>query len=517
MKKIILTTLVLCATLTSYAQQNSKYENYKVSVGDTFASVAKKFGVTPEQIKKANPKYEKYLIAGTTILIPKAAQSSSKDSSAKGTSSKSTGSKSASKDSSTKSSSSKSSSKGSTSKSSSGKGSNSKSSTSSKSSSKSNSGKDDEMRRLEKQKLKAETEKAQAEAELARLRLEKERNSRGNSSKGSSSRSSSYDSHHGEMDYRGFKTLAQVTPTFKSGMFGVSTTLDFGSVVADGLFIGAGPSLGILNVGDDVYYPASILSTVHYAIPTRGQVRPYVDGHWGVGTPELNVFEDFYFMQNYTAGVQFGNGTFLGAYFDINQGEFTPGVKVGFGMPRTDGRTLPIVPVRDTGLELSIDGSYIGQEISVDDRGDVYVILRTSYALGYRLSSQLSVGAGFTLGHYDWTFANSIDLYGGFFARAQYRFFDKPFTPFAELELGYDYSKPEKSYDQRLTIGASYLTPRIGFALRRTNNSYFTMKLEYQQYLGYSSDEEGFKDVDYSAYGYGISFGWTHVFSLFSK
>ena len=369
------------------------------------------------------------------------------------------------------------------------------------------------MRRLEKQKLKAETEKAQAEAELARLRLEKERNSRGNSSKGSSSRSSSYDSHHGEMDYRGFKTLAQVTPTFKSGMFGVSTTLDFGSVVADGLFIGAGPSLGILNVGDDVYYPASILSTVHYAIPTRGQVRPYVDGHWGVGTPELNVFEDFYFMQNYTAGVQFGNGTFLGAYFDINQGEFTPGVKVGFGMPRTDGRTLPIVPVRDTGLELSIDGSYIGQEVSVDDRGDVYVILRTSYALGYRLSSQLSVGGGFTLGHYDWTFSNSIDLYGGFFARAQYRFFDKPFTPFAELELGYDYSKPEG-----VKIGASYLTPRIGFALRRTNNSYFTMKLEYQQYLGYSSDDvEGFDDYDYSAYGYGISFGWTHVFSLFSK
>lgn len=449
------------------AQQTSQapqYQRYKVVRGDTFESVAKKFGITAAQVKEANPKYAKYLIAGSIIQIPVAAQNAASATSASAEAAPAA-------------------------------------------STSSTTATDDAIKEMELAKLRAETEKAEAEAELARLQLEQARSGQQPHSGGWSRNRSS-----NTMDYRGFKMLTEVAPSYSHETFGLGVSLDLGAVVADGLFIGAGPQLSATVHSGDYTFGGGVMAVMHYAIPTGSAIRPYVDGHWGWGAGSFKDIDQSGFAHSYSVGVQFANGTYLGFVGTPTSGEFTPGLKVGFGMPPTDGTTRHrhTVPTRDSGFELSVEGAFTGQFYSfeieyLDETQDHYYSNPSgSITLGYRIDEHISAGIGISGGTYD----KETPFIGGYL-RGQYRFFDTRFTPLAEVDLGYDWND---LYNQ----GRTYITPRVGFAVRTTNNSYFTLKAGYLQPLSYH-DYSRDKADGFTSYGLDARIGWTHVFSWLSK
>lgn len=447
--------------------QEPQYQRYKVARGDTFESVAKKFGLTAEQIKEANPRFTKYLIAGSIIQIPVTTQSATPAASSSTTTTAAPA-----------------------------------------AATSTTSATDEAIKEMELAKKKAEAEKAQAEAELARLQLEQARNNQNTYGErgGYSSRSSN------TMDYRGFKMLTEVVPSYANKAFGLGVSLDLGAVVADGLFIGAGPQLSGSVYSGKYTFGGGVMSVIHYAIPTGSTIRPYVDGHWGWGFGSFKDIDQGGFAHNYSVGVQFANGTYLGVFGNPTGGEFTPGLKVGFGMPSTDGTTRHrhTVPTRDSGFELSVEGAFTGQFYSfeieyLDETQDHYYSNPSgSITLGYRIDEHISAGIGISGGTYD----REPPFIGGYL-RGQYRFFDTRFTPLAEVDLGYDWND---LYNQ----GRTYITPRVGFAVRTTNNSYFTLKAGYLQPLSYH-DYSRDKADGFTSYGLDARIGWTHVFSWLSR
>jgi len=70
MKTKLMTLVVMCiiATATSFAQTSEK--THKIEKGETIESIAQKYGVTPDEIKKANPNAGNYFYTGMSIKIP---------------------------------------------------------------------------------------------------------------------------------------------------------------------------------------------------------------------------------------------------------------------------------------------------------------------------------------------------------------------------------------------------------------------------------------------------------------
>lgn len=70
MKTKLMTLAVMCfiATATSFAQTSEKV--HKIENGETIESIAEKYGVTPDDIKDANPNAGDYFFAGMSIKIP---------------------------------------------------------------------------------------------------------------------------------------------------------------------------------------------------------------------------------------------------------------------------------------------------------------------------------------------------------------------------------------------------------------------------------------------------------------
>lgn len=64
-----ITLLLVCtfSVITVFAQD---YVSHKIAKGETLYSIAEKYGVTVDDIKKANPKVGNYFYAGLTIQIP---------------------------------------------------------------------------------------------------------------------------------------------------------------------------------------------------------------------------------------------------------------------------------------------------------------------------------------------------------------------------------------------------------------------------------------------------------------
>lgn len=64
-----ITLLLVCTfgVITAFAQD---YVSHKIAKGETLYSIAEKYGVTVDDIKKANPKVGNYFYAGLTIQIP---------------------------------------------------------------------------------------------------------------------------------------------------------------------------------------------------------------------------------------------------------------------------------------------------------------------------------------------------------------------------------------------------------------------------------------------------------------
>ena len=64
-----ITLLLVCtfSVITAFAQD---YVSHKIAKGETLYSIAEKYGVTVDDIKKANPKVGNYFYAGLTIQIP---------------------------------------------------------------------------------------------------------------------------------------------------------------------------------------------------------------------------------------------------------------------------------------------------------------------------------------------------------------------------------------------------------------------------------------------------------------
>lgn len=70
MKTKLMTIIAMCimVTATAYAQTSEKM--HKIEKGETIESIAQKYGVTVEDIQKANPNAGGYFFAGMSIKIP---------------------------------------------------------------------------------------------------------------------------------------------------------------------------------------------------------------------------------------------------------------------------------------------------------------------------------------------------------------------------------------------------------------------------------------------------------------
>ena len=64
--KLLLLTLMLCIAVPCFSQT----VEHVVAVGETFESIARKYGMTEQQLKEANPKYRGVFFVGMKLNIP---------------------------------------------------------------------------------------------------------------------------------------------------------------------------------------------------------------------------------------------------------------------------------------------------------------------------------------------------------------------------------------------------------------------------------------------------------------
>lgn len=191
----------------------------------------------------------------------------------------------------------------------------------------------------------------------------------------------------------------------------------------------------------------------------------------------------------------------------------------------TDGTYLEI-PTRNRGLQMTIEG---GKMNFADIEGDYSYNGGHFYGVfGYKMDSKVSVGLGMgfdvvgmsyqvgirslklnnTTGKIEHTTSYISEDFGvaKFFARGQYRFTDKRFSPFVACDLGVRYTsglqnlfgenwlfdENERVINREEKIAGSltqllgkpwsfnvFATPTIGISLRTTNNSYWELKAGY--------------------------------------
>ncbi len=246
----------------------------------------------------------------------------------------------------------------------------------------------------------------------------------------------------------------------------------------------------------------------------------------GVQIP-LSKSVDFNIGAGYMHAIPSGGGDGAGAI----------AIKAGFSFHKS-GNPRKIVPTRDKGLQLTIEGNGINPwnlETSGGDK-DGYAEAGINAVLGYKMTPNISFGLGAGVS-YSQTYMTSYNEYEEYndgnsaintriFARGQYRLNDKKLSPFASIDLGWRFRSMENEFNDfngdEIRTTDFYITPAVGLSLRTTNNSYMEVKLGYEispkidgEKREYDGDIYGYDDMKMS--GIQLSIGWTHTFKMFSE
>ena len=260
----------------------------------------------------------------------------------------------------------------------------------------------------------------------------------------------------------------------------------------------------------------------------------------GVQFP-LSQRTDVSIAAGYLGMASLGGGGGLGSSFALTAGfDFHKGMA-----PR------PKVPTRSKGLQLTLEADAT-QPWNMDGDDSNGGAAGGNLVITYKMSPQLSFGLGYGASYFraamiesdpiDAHYPNTVKmLHHSIFARGQWKFFDRKFTPLVNVDLGYrKYSYPDdvlKPYyywrgDEQLDEapgGAFFFKPSVGFSVRTTNNSYFDFKVGYNccgKIKGkdfevfdrrISRDEFTVSCHEVKTSGLFFSLGFTHTLKLFSE
>lgn len=173
-----------------------------------------------------------------------------------------------------------------------------------------------------------------------------------------------------------------------------------------------------------------------------------------------------------------------------------------------EGNAYLEIPTRTRGFQVTVEG---GKMNFADDTKEEYSYNGGHFygVLGYKINQKVSAGFGLGFDAVEMGYSNAIQslklnnttgeieqddswLSGGMevfklYARGQYRFTDKRFSPFVACDLGLRFTSGlQDIFGESLTqllgkpsIVNVFATPTIGFSLRTTNNSYWELKAGY--------------------------------------
>ena len=171
----------------------------------------------------------------------------------------------------------------------------------------------------------------------------------------------------------------------------------------------------------------------------------------------------------------------------------------------TKSKVKPKVPTRESGIQVAIEGDWLGfagGDLDYEGEGFAFAV---TYKFNHKLSAGIGMGGYGTVSKNEW-YGTDVEMITKYFIRGQYNLTSKRFSPFVACDAGmrtysyYDYISRPKSTD-------FYVAPSIGLSIRTTNNSYLDLK------VGYSlASKEVIDDAIVSGSAPFISLGFRHTF-----
>ena len=184
----------------------------------------------------------------------------------------------------------------------------------------------------------------------------------------------------------------------------------------------------------------------------------------------------------------------------------------------TKSKVKPKVPTRERGMQVTVEGNWLGFAGGNLDYEGEGLALAVSYKLNHKLSAGIGMGGYGTVSKNE-MYGTDVERITKFFLRGQYNLTSKRFSPFIACDAGmhmysyYDYiSKPKST--------GFYVDPSIGLSIRTTNNSYLDLKVGYSlTTVDVTDDDMYFTESENSVSGSApfISLGFRHTFGWGSK